>query len=215
MVFIRLYNSCDRPTVRKICCDSADLGGPVENFFHDREVFADLITNYYTDFQPRSLWVADYQGKAVGYLSGCLDSRRYMRVMFTRIIPAVFIRALARGVFWHRDVWQLLKAAVKSLLLGSFNRKDTFDAYPAHLHINLDDAFRHQGLGAKLVEHFLEQIKAAHLAGVQASVCQDNRNACAFFERMKFSVLGRYPMARPDKEKGLKNSYTVIYGKKI
>ncbi|MDD5154943.1 MAG: GNAT family N-acetyltransferase [Candidatus Omnitrophica bacterium] len=214
-VSIRLYNSCDKPAVRKICSDTADLGRPVENFFYDREVFADLVIRYYTDFEPRSLWVADHQGRAAGYLSGCLDSRRYMRIMLTGIIPGVFVRAALRGAFWRRDTWQLLKAGLKSLLLGSFNRKDIFDAYPAHLHINLEEAFRHQGLGAKLIERFLEQLRQLHLSGVHASVCQDNRPACVFFERLGFSALGRYPMMRPEKMKGLKSTYTVIYGKSL
>lgn len=187
----------------------------MENFFHDREVFADLVTRYYTDFEPQSLWVADYQGRAVGYLSGCLDNRRYMRIMFARIIPAVFARSALRGAFLHQDTRQLLKAGLKSLVLGSFNRKDVSYAYPAHLHIDLDRAFRHQGLGLALVERFLEQLRQSRLSGVQASVCQDNRPACAFFERIGFSVLGRYPMARPDGTNKLKSSHTVIYGKRL
>ena len=90
---------------------------------------------------------------------------------------------------------------LKNLQLGGFNRKDLFGLYPAHLHINLEELFRHQGLGAALVERFLGQIRQAHLSGVQASVCQDNRVACDFFERLGFSVLGRYPMARFQKMK--------------
>jgi ribosomal protein S18 acetylase RimI-like enzyme len=104
---------------------------------------------------------------------------------------------------------------LKNLLLGGFNRRDIFDAYPAHLRINLKEDFRHQGLGSALVERFFAQARQANLAGVQASVCQDNRPACGFFERLGFSVLGTYPMARFHKTDGFKTSRTVIYGRRI
>jgi hypothetical protein len=48
---IRPYRFTDKSLIRKICSDTADLGGPVENFFYDREVFADLVIDYYTDFE--------------------------------------------------------------------------------------------------------------------------------------------------------------------
>ncbi len=212
---IRIYRFSDKPSVRKICSDTADLGRAVENFFYDREVFADLMTDYYTDFEPRCLWVAEYQTRVVGYLSGCLDSRRYLRIIWLWVIPCVFFRGIWRGLLWHKDTWRFFKAMLKNLLLGGFNRKDLFDVYPAHMHINLEEPFRHQGLGGALVERFLEQIRQVHLAGVQVSVCQDNRAACDFFERLGFSVLGRYPMVRFQKMNGLATTHTVIYGRRL
>ncbi|MFH1173251.1 MAG: hypothetical protein V1692_01855, partial [bacterium] len=149
----------DRSSVRKICADAADLGEPVENFFSDREIFADLLTGYYTDYEPQALWVAESDAAVVGYLSGCLDNFRYARVMFGKIIPGVFMRAALRGVFWRKDVWYILIALFKSYLIGGFNRKRYLDLYPAHLHINLAADFRHQGLGKMLMERFLAQAR--------------------------------------------------------
>lgn len=201
---IRPYRFSDRASVRKICSDTADLGSPVENFFHDREIFADLITTYYTDFEPQLVWVADFQEKAVGYLTGCLDNLRYRQIMLYRIIPGVFSRAILRGVFWRQDTWRVLKAMFTNYRLGGFKRKNLFKDYPAHLHINIVGGFRHQGLGQALVEKFLTQAKQAHSAGVQASVSQDNQPACNFFSRLGFSVLGRYPMFRPKEKAGFR-----------
>ena len=89
---IRPYRQADRHAVRAIVCDTAERGGPVERFFHDREVFADLLTRYYTDWEPGSLWVAERDAWVVGYLTGCLDTRRYHRVMAWRIIPMAVLR---------------------------------------------------------------------------------------------------------------------------
>jgi ribosomal protein S18 acetylase RimI-like enzyme len=211
---IRLYRPADRQAIRTICSDTADLSQPLENFFSDREVFADAMMNYYTDGEPQSLWVADYQGQAIGYVAGCLDTRRHMRSAITKILPGVFIRALARGVFWHRDSWNLIRCMIKSAQLGGFHRRDVSVLYPANLHINLEAGFRGQGLGRRLVEQFFAQARSAGCPGVQVSTSRDNKSACNFFEHLGFIVLGRYPMARPLKN-GFVLSHTVIYGKKF
>ena len=75
-LLIRVYRPDDRDAVRTVACDTADRGEPVEGFFRDREVFADLLTRYYTDWEPQSLWVAEAEGRVIGYLTGCLDTRR-------------------------------------------------------------------------------------------------------------------------------------------
>ena len=214
-VFIRLYKISDRPMVRRICSDTADLGEPVENFFSDREIFADLITRYYTVCEPQALWVAESDTAVAGYLSGCLDNRRYARVMFEKVIPGVFIRAALRGVFWRKDTWHILIALLRSYLIGGFNRKRYLDLYSAHLHINLAADFRHQGLGKMLMERFLAQARQANILGVQAAVCQDNQPACDFFRQLGFSVLGSYPMVRPKGKKSFQLGHTLVYGIKL
>ena len=211
---IRLYRPSDRQAIRTICSGTAYLSQPLENFLSDREVFADGLMNYYTDCEPQSLWVAEHQGQAVGYVAGCLDTRRYMRSVVTKIFPGVFIRALARGVFWRKDSWNLIRCMIKSVRLGGFHRRDISELYPAHLHINLEKGFRGQGLGRSLVGHFFAQARSAGCPGVQVSASQDNKGACNFFEHLGFTVLGRYPMARPLKE-GFAFTHTVIYGKKL
>ncbi len=214
-IVIRLYKISDRPAVRRICSDTADLGKPVENFFSDREIFADFLTGYYTDYETQALWVAESDTTAAGYLSGCLDNRRYARVMFGKVIPGVFIRAALRGVFWRKDIWHILTALFKSYLIGGFNRKKYLGLYPAHLHINLAADFRHQGLGNMLMERFLTQAGQANIPGVQAAVCQDNQPACDFFRQSGFSVLGSYPMVRPKGKKSLQLTHTLVYGVKL
>ena len=79
---IRLYQKSDREALRRICCDVADRGGPIENFFPDRVLVADLLMNYYADYEPEASFVAENSGELVGYINGCFDNRRYGLVMF-------------------------------------------------------------------------------------------------------------------------------------
>jgi len=205
-ICLRPYQPLDRPAIRQICADAADMGEPVERIFSDREVFADIITSYYTDFEPQSLWVAEAEGEVVGYLTGCLDSRRFLRVMIWRIAPKILARAILRGVFLRKQTIRFLIAMLKSFRLGGFNRSIPLDKYPAHLHIDIKHDFRGKKIGQSLMERFFTQAKSSGIPGVYLTARQDNIAACRFFERIGFSVLARYPLVIP-----AINDFQVIY----
>lgn len=208
---IRAYQQADRHAVRTIACDTAERGEPVERFFHDREVFADLLTRYYTDWEPEALWVAERDGQVVGYLTGCLDTRRYHRVMAWRIIPTAVLRGLLRGLLFRSETWRLARAAIATWRLGGLRNRPPGD-YSAHLHVNVRRDVRGQQIGQRLVAQFIHQVHTAGLRGIHAAVRGDNPAACRFFERLEFTPLSRSSVAFPAGKK-LEFHETVIYGK--
>lgn len=60
--------------------------------------------------------------------------------------------------------------------------------YPAHLHINLLPEFTGQGLGAKLMERFLEAIQGLGAGGVHLGMVRTNHGARRFYERLGFQL---------------------------
>src|SRR5258705_3923653 len=109
-MIVRPYQPADRAALRAIACNTADSGNPVERFFPDREVFADMLTRYYTDIAPEATWIAEDAGQVVGYLTGCFDTRRYLRAMAFRIAPAALLKALTHGALWHKLTRRLISA---------------------------------------------------------------------------------------------------------
>jgi len=200
--------------IREIACDTADMGEPVESFFGDREVVVDLLTRYYTDYESESLWVAEYERKIIGYLTGSLNTRRYFRVMAWRLVPQIVIKSIFRGVFLRQDTWRLFNSAIKTGWLGGFRRNIPLDKYPAHLHLNIQKGFRSQDVGKRLVERFIEQVEVRGLRGIHLAVRQDNVRARKFFEHLGFVEITGYPTVYT--RKGPHNIvYAVAYGKEI
>ncbi len=212
-VLIRHYDVRDRAAIRHICCETADRGKPVEPFFHDRELFADLLTSYYTDYEPQSAWVAECSGQVIGYVTGCLDSQRYRRITAWRIVPKAMWDVAQRGSLWSAPSVRLLWAGFQTWLRGGFRIRHFLRDYPAHLHINLQEGFRGQQVGRQLLERFVEQVRDAGRPGVHASVRGDNPASCRFFERVGFSEVSRRSVTLPVNE-----SYTIrdtiVYGKR-
>src|SRR5215469_6136509 len=68
---VRPYRPEDRASVRQICADTGFLGRPIDPVFEDRELFADYLTNYYTQIEPDAALVCEVDGVVKGYLLGC------------------------------------------------------------------------------------------------------------------------------------------------
>ena len=223
---IRPYAAGDRVAVRRICCDTADAGRPVdrpspgEAFFEDRELIADLLMNYYTDFEPASAWVAEQAGgparsvthsvtggptiaggpvitgEVVGYLTGCRDTGRFRRIMFWYIVPRALFKAFWRGTWWAASTRRLVRWNLPIWWQSFGRRAMPLAGYPAHLHINLRTGMQGQGIGRQLMNKFLAQLRSAGILGVHLSAREDNMTALAFFEKMGFARLGRKPFMR-------------------
>ena len=193
---IRPYEPRDRKALRALCCDTADAGNPVDSFFPDREIFADLVTRYYTDIEPASSWVAECDGHFAGYLNGCLDTRAFEHSMAFRLLPQLAAKALFR-----RTTWQAPARAFLALNLPLWLRSAKPDPaetahVPAHFHINLAPSFRARHVGSALVQTFLAHLQQLRIPGVHANIREDNTHARSFFEHLGFTPLSRHPFLR-------------------
>lgn len=213
-VVIRPYAPRDRDALRIIACDTAAGGKPVECFVRDREVVADCLTRYYTDYEPQAVWTAECEGRVIGYLTGCLDTRRYQRIMRGRIVPKAALTGLLHGAWLSGQAWRLLGAGLMMWLGGGFRRREFVRDYPAHLHLNIQEGFRRQQVGQRLIERFCAQAKAAGCSGVHVGVREDNEPARHFFERRGFIVMSRQAVIVVD-GRVLRPHHAVIYGKRL
>lgn len=204
---LRLYEPHDREAVRQICCETADCGEPMDRWFPDREIFADLLMRYYTDWEPSSLWVAVAEGRVVGYLAACHNTTRYRRLMAFWIVPSTVLKALLRGLLWHPKVRALLWANCR---IGFHRQRIPLKKYPAHLHVNLRRSYRGLHIGELLVEQWLHHARETGIRGVHVGVNADNANGCRFFEAMGFQPLLRQARMRLPGTGQMQE--TIIYG---
>ena len=213
-IIIRPYEARDREAVRTIACDTADRGEPVEALFADRAMVADLLTRYYTDFEPGSAWMAEHDGRVIGYLTGSLHPRRWWRAMYGRVAPAAVLASLWRGALLRRQTWRWLAAALKTARRGGWQRHVPLREYPAHFHMNILPPCRGRQVGRQLLERFIAQARAEGLTGLHAAVRADNARACRFFERLGFAPLSRHGLVVPAQPRD-RALDVVLYGRRL
>lgn len=187
-VLIRPYKEKDRFSVREISWETAFKGEAAQVFFGDREFLSDLLTLYFTDYEPESCFVAeDTEHKIVGYIVGAKDLRRLKNISLTRLAGRLFIRAIRRGVFFNRKSLAFLFSCGMSFLKGEFIVPDFSQDYPATLHINVRSGSRGLKVGSQLMNAFLEYLKKENMRGVHLATASDN--ARRFFEEHGFVLL--------------------------
>ena len=163
---IRPYRPGDREAIRDICRRTAYRNRGSQSIFEDGEVFADYWTKYYTDLEPESCLVVEEDGKVVGYLLGCIDSRRFVRSMAQTILPRLLLRMFGRLLaFQYKQ--RTTRRAILWFVLHSWREGPgvPIERYPAHFHCNLLREGYGKSYFSRLATAFVER---AELLGTEA-----------------------------------------------
>jgi len=189
------YQVKDRDAIRKTSLESTVLGEYRTSIFDD-EILADILTIYFTDYEPLSCFVAVKGNQVVGYIMGAQDVRKMRRLMKYKIVPRLIYKALGRGQILRRNNLMLMKKIISSYLKGEFVSPDFSKEYPATLHINIRAEYRRQNLGSFLVDYFLDFLKKKNIRGVHFGVLSES--AKDFFIKLNFNILfaGEYSFPR-------------------
>jgi GNAT superfamily N-acetyltransferase len=183
----RPYRGDDREAVRAIAYRAGYMGDPPDWYWRDVSSFADIWTAYYTDREPESAFVAERDGRVVGYLLGCVESARApspAAALGRQVIRrALLLRPGTAGFLW-RSIWD---SACQG---GSPSGELNDPRWPSHLHMNLLGEARGCGGGAQLMRAWLFRLREVRSPGCHLATLAENTTAVAFFERMGFRHLG-------------------------
>jgi len=184
LYIIRKFEKKDREAVRKIACDAAFMGEPCEIFFNGRDFLADVLTLYFTDFEPESCFVAEVDKIVGGYLIGTRDSSNFMKVFLLKILPGLIFKFFFKGIIFSKKNIMYFFNLFRSLLRGELRGPAINKEYPALLHINIDEKYRKMKIGTALIENYLDYLKSKEVPGVHLNA--KSAHAAVFFEKMGF-----------------------------
>lgn len=170
---IRPFKLFDHPRLESICPygDASKTGtpGPVQR------AMLTAFLRYYLEQEPQNCFVAaNGADEAVGYVLGAENFDAW-KECFTRDYLRSSFDPLARAIG-----------------TGTIRGLSPYAAqYPAHLHIDLSQESRRQGLGTRLLDALLKQLQSREVPGIMLSVSTSNESAIAFYRKYGFRELGR------------------------
>jgi ribosomal protein S18 acetylase RimI-like enzyme len=191
-VRIRPYHATDRPAIRALCCDTGFLGRPVDTLFRDRELFADLFTNAYLDHEPEWAFVAEVDGRVIGYLLGAISPRFDLALIRSGFRTTV--KMLLRLAAGRYDGHPRSRRFIRWLLTHGFSEQPKHPAHAAHLHLDLDKGFRGRGICARMWEMYerrLQRVGVRQCYGAFFSYAR--RRPESVYARYGFQVFDRKP----------------------
>ncbi|MGQ9706160.1 MAG: hypothetical protein ACUVWP_04050 [bacterium] len=142
MVIVSKYSSEYRRGVRDVCVKTAFFGEPLSKWLDIHpELYADLFTRYYTDFEPEGLLIALDRNRVIGYMALCSDLNRQKRILNKKILPDIFRHIIeGRYCIGNKIIWLLFRMLADRLRFGSLNLRPK--GYNADIHINFLFGYR-------------------------------------------------------------------------
>ena len=161
--------AADWQAVRTLCCQTGNGGNPIDPVRWP--LFADLWIGPYQRLAPAWTYVAESDGRIVGYLTGCPDTAAFRRARRFRVTLPLLLGIAVGRYGWTPDARRTVRLAlrlgrgVESRLAPSLPARFAH-TYPAHLHMNVDAEHRRHGLGARLIERYTRDLGEAGVPGV-------------------------------------------------
>jgi len=184
---IRKFQASDRARVRELCCETGFLGNPIDPVFEDRELFADYLSAYYTDWEPESAFVLLMNGEIRGYLLGSRHPfRQQLYNLYNNV--ALFLRGIVRYPRYNAAS----KKFVHWILRQAWREVPASPRRTAHFHVNLLADARSVAQTRALMDSYLKYLSENGEKRVfgQMVVFEDRRGT-RMFERYGFKVLNK------------------------
>lgn len=178
MTIIRKMRKSDAPQVRKICLATAD------DSLKSTEKLEQSTLILYSDFYIRECtshcFVAtDENDKAVGYILCSPDYSQYKKS------------------FKNIEMKKLRKLGIKYYFMGKgemLSPRPHAKEYPAHLHIDILPEYQRQGLGHRLMNALIAQLKKDRIPGLILFVAPNNEKGINFYKKYGFIKLSNIAM---------------------
>jgi GNAT superfamily N-acetyltransferase len=179
----------DWAAIRSLCCRTGNAGQPL-----DRErwpLFEELWIGPYQRLVPDWTYVAEVDGRVVGYLTGCPDTAALRRARRFRVTLRLLVAIACRRYAWTVDARRVVALAFRfrrgtEARVAARLPADLHRTHPAHLHMNVETEHRRHGLGAALIQRYAQDLTTIGVPGIHLFCGPGPR---AFYERNGFTEL--------------------------
>ena len=179
----------DWAAIRSLCCRTGNGGDPIDPARWP--LFGELWIGPYQRLVPDWTYVAEVDGRVVGYLTGCPDTAALRRARRFRVTLRLLAGIACRRYAWTADARRLVTLALRlrrgaEAQLAPQLPADLARTHPAHLHMNVEADYRRHGIGVALIQRYARDLAAIGVPGIHL-VCGPGPRP--FYERNGFTEM--------------------------
>ena len=184
---IRPYHPSDLTALYRICLQTANSGGDATKYFNNPDLVGHFYLAPYVHFEPEVSFVVTNNDEPYGYIVGTKDSQQFFEKCEKDWLPILRnrFRLSKKSKQLHEQ------RIIKRIHEGHVVKKEVKN-YPAHLHINILPETQGQGIGRKLMDIFISNLKELEVPALHLEVGKTNSGAIKFYERMGFQIIKEY-----------------------
>jgi ribosomal protein S18 acetylase RimI-like enzyme len=164
------------------------MGEDVTEHFCDKMLFGLLFCCYYCKYEPEHCFVAEDQGKVIGYIMGSPDTERQARLFLAKMGWRILFRLIFVTSWRYSKDLNLILHLLR-LPSSDIPQKRINAIYPAHLHIDILPSYQRQGLGTRLMCHFEAHMRQLNVKGIHLGTSEGNYKAVPFYKKSGYEVI--------------------------
>jgi GNAT superfamily N-acetyltransferase len=180
----------DEPGANHVCLKTGDHGKDGEPFYReDPDALGRIFVEPYLAFEPDLSLILEDAGGICGYALGAFDSRTFYERYDKEWRP----RLCARFPDPQGDpaTWSRVQTVYHGYHHPDYFCPEPYAAYPAHLHIDLLERAQGRGLGRRMMEQVMTELRRRGSPGAHLGVSILNQPAPGFYRRLGFHELVR------------------------
>ena len=184
---IRPFQPSDLQALNEICLRTGDNGADASHLYRDPDLLGQRFAAPYAVLEPDLCFVLVRQDRPRGYILGTRDSAAFYARCEREWFPDLRRRYPLPEASDHSP-----DAEVIRLFYEGYQVDEDLAAYPSHLHIDLLPEAQGQGYGRRLMETFLDRLRALAVPAVYLRVAKQNTRAIRFYEQVGFHRVKEY-----------------------
>ena len=174
MVVIKKYEPKYFEDVRQVCINTGPKEALTDPDMHDFILFT--FCDYYLEQEPENVFILvdEETDTAQGYVFGAKDFKTYLKNM-----KPYLAKVKKTGKAFYRDaIGEILGHAIYSF------------KYPAHLHIDINEPFRGNGNGSRMISTLTEHMKNNKgVKSIMLIVGTSHKRGINFYKKNGFRIL--------------------------
>ena len=175
----------DLPGAYRVCLLTGDAGADATGRYRNPDLLGHIYVGPYIVGEPDLALIAADEDGVTGYCLAARDTRAFADWAERSWWPPL------RAEFPPRSDGSEDAGLIGLIHAPPIVGDDILTAYPAQLHIDLVERARGTGVGRRLVERQVGQLKAAGATACHLVVAASNTNAIGFYEHLGWQVLER------------------------
>ncbi len=184
---IRPYRASDLEALYDICLKTGDAGADASAMYRDPKILGHVYAGPYGVLEPENCFVAEDADGIGAYIIGTADTHgfetRLEREWWPRLRAQI---ADTGGEDPDARIARLIHRAPKT-------PRRINEPYPAHLHIDCLPRFQGIGLGKRLIDTWLDAMRARGVKAAHLGVGPRNARAVRFYRTYGFHLIEQLP----------------------
>jgi GNAT superfamily N-acetyltransferase len=188
-VRVRPYQPGDLDSLYRVCLLTAFHGGDGTAVFRDPRLPGQVYAAPYAIFEPSLATVAQDADGVAGYIVAALDSRAFQHRLEQDWWPKLRSRYPEPPADLAGPLSAQERRAIQNIHRPLETAPELAERFPSQLHINLLRRLQGRGIGRRLIQTLIAQLRARGSRGLHLGTGLDNHRGAEFFRRVGFTEM--------------------------